>query len=122
MLHLDLLSNADEAVPSSPQRSSKEGLRFLKPGQREDRSLTEATHSFRQNQADSGRNLLVLSSSCYGLLGVHLLTLCLMINSLNAFLLNFIYKPVIVPVRVQQSRVEPGQAGAGGGVVVREEM
>jgi hypothetical protein len=27
-----------------------------------------------------------------------------MINSLNAFLLNFIYKPVIVPVRVQQSQ------------------
>lgn len=95
MLHLDLFSDADEAAPFSPQRASKAGLGFLKPGQREDRSLPEATHSCRRNQVDISRDLLVLSHSCYGLLGVHLLTLCFMINSLNAFLLNCFYKPVI---------------------------
>lgn len=108
-------------MPSSPQRASKEGIGFLKPGQREDRSLPEATHSCRHNQVDIGRDLLVPSHSCYGLLGVHLLTLCFTINSLNAFLLNCLYKPVIDPLGYSKARetfcrVEPGPAGVGVGM------
>lgn len=104
MLHLDLFSDADEAAPSSPQRASKEGLRFLKPGQREERSPSEATHSCRHNQVDVSRDLLVLSRSCYSLLGANLLSLCLMINSCNTFLLNCLYKPVIDPSGYSKAR------------------